>query len=131
MNGWFFPSSGLRPTKRSWRMRCQKSNRAGDGGARTRSWSRLSAWLGTHDRGFLPPAEHVCIQLDRRRKGHVPEISSVLQMARAHGKPAGDAKIARNSAATRSHSACPRVGELAPAQILTLQYDLAGNPRRD
>ncbi len=35
---------------------------------------------------FLNGAEHVCIQLDRRRKGHVPEISSLLQLPKPMGR---------------------------------------------
>jgi len=56
-----------------------------------------------------------------RRKGHVSEISGLLSVAGTHGRSAGDAKTARNTAATRTHSACPRVGEFAPSAILNVE----------
>src|SRR6476620_4905581 len=53
-------------------------NGPNSGGARTRARPGLPAWFGTLDCGFLPFAEHLCIQPDRGRKGHVPEISGLL-----------------------------------------------------
>src|SRR6476660_9842600 len=113
--------------RREGRRACAAQGRNGALGRRTRACPRQKLPVGrrAHDRGFLSAAEHLCVQPDGRGTVPVSEVSGVLPVAGTHGQSAGNPKGARRRA-TRSDPTCPRMGELAPAEILTAKRRCRG-----
>src|SRR6516164_8211964 len=118
MSGAYFPSSALRPTRRSSRTHCRKSKWALR--SWNASWAREGSCIGvrSHSGRLLRAAEHVCLRTDEGRTGHVSEIPGLLPMAGADGGTSDRANVSRRIAAARSHRACAALGGFASAQIL-------------
>jgi glutathione S-transferase len=76
---------------------------------------------------FLLPSTFA-FSLTEEGKALYPSYPAFL--AGTHGKSAGNAKTARNTAAARTHSARARVGEFAPPEILTPQIQTCRKPRQ-
>src|ERR1700751_5560616 len=118
MNGAYFPSSALRPTRRLSRTRFRKSKSACGLGTRAGPREGLSVGIRSDSGRLLRPAEHVRVRTDEGRTEHVSEIPGLLPMAGEDGGTSDRAKVSRRIAAARPHRARAAMGGFASAQIL-------------